>query len=224
MTYRTMIDSTTAKDVQPTDVPIVAGYIDGNYDTFDELRTLVPHARHVSITIHGGAAAALVCDTEPGNVGIAGACKWAAERVNAGHYATLYCMQSQWSTVRSELRKHLGWPKRRKVAYWVAQYDGVAKIPLTWRRLRCVAKQYASSDVPAGQAGHTSGHRDVSVVLGYWPGLDPIGLSAWRIRQVRRVAGWLRHRQVPVGHGRDALHDLEVQVHRVLGMSRDVPR
>lgn len=48
----------------PGDAPIVAGYVNGNYVTFNQLSARFPNARHLSIAV---TADADVLDVEPGD-------------------------------------------------------------------------------------------------------------------------------------------------------------
>lgn len=212
MTTRTMYDSTTVSDV-PETATMIAGYVDGNYRTVDALHERFPKAKIVTVTVLG-TPGANVCDTEPGNIGIAAAARWAAGEVAAGRHPTLYCMASQWPQVKAAVKAN---GVTGKVSYWIAQYDGKASIPAG-----AVAKQYASSDVPAGQPGHTSGHKDVSIVASYWPGVDPP--PAVRLSPVTRAAVRLatrglkrRHRQVTPA-GRELLLALRAAVNHALNV------
>jgi peptidoglycan hydrolase-like protein with peptidoglycan-binding domain len=153
---RRMFDSTTAADV-PATATMVAGYVDGKFETVTELRRRFPRAQVVSITVLG-TPGAQVCDTEPGNIGVTGAVNWAANELHAGRRPSLYCMASQWAQVKAavEARGLTG-----KVSYWIADYDGRAVIPAG-----AVAKQYADPTL-------THKHFDVSVVARHWPGVVP---------------------------------------------------
>jgi peptidoglycan hydrolase-like protein with peptidoglycan-binding domain len=154
-TPRRMFDSTTAGDV-PAKARMVAGYVDGSFQTVEELRRRFPRAQVVSITVLG-TPGAHVCDTEPGNISISGAVRWAADELHAGRRPTVYCTASQWPQVKAavEARGLAG-----KVSYWIANYDGRAAIPRG-----AVAKQYADPKL-------TGKHFDVSVVARHWPGVD----------------------------------------------------
>lgn len=161
---RTLYDSTTAGDI-PAKAAMVAGYLDGNYQTVPALLKRFPHALIVTITVKG-TPGAHVCDTEPGNIGITGAAKWAAAEVKAGRRPTLYHMASQRGLVRRAVRKSVGLRKRKLVSYWEADYDGDPTLPKG-----CVAKQYLHGD-KNHPGSYSGGHYDTSVVADYWPGVD----------------------------------------------------
>lgn len=155
-------DSTTAADV-PKGGALYAGYVDGLYKTVPALRKRFPKATIVTITVLG-TPGAHVCDTEPGNIGVAGAVRWAKNEIVAGRNPTLYCMASMWPQVKTAVRNA---GIAGKVSYWIAQYDGVAQIPKG-----AVAKQHLHGD-KAHPGSYSGGHFDVSVVADYWPGVDP---------------------------------------------------
>lgn len=174
---RTLYDSTTAGDI-PKSATMVGGYVDGRYRTVDALRARFPKATLVTITVLG-APGAHVCDTEPGNIGPAGAVAWAKAEVKAGRKPTLYCMASQWPQIKALASKAgIG----GKVSYWIADYDNDPTLPKG-----AVAKQYADPAV------HGKGHFDLSVVADHWPGVDPdpqpVGksLTRWQRTLLRRV-------------------------------------
>lgn len=216
---RRMYDSTTARDV-PKGAAMVAGYVDGLYENADELRRLHPGATLVTITIHG-AAGANAFDTEPGNAGPAAAARWACAELSAGRRPTVYTMASWLPTVRAEVAKQCG-SRAHLVSYWVAQYDGVGKVPAG-----CVAKQYLHGD--AGHAGaYSGGHYDVSAVADYWPGVDrrrralhPTHLARRTRESAEQLAKRLakRGRRVKAGTGdRRALRRAAAAIARALGI------
>lgn len=211
---RTMFDSTVTADLPAPPDGLVAAYVDGRFANVDAVRRRFPKARVVTITVTGRAGAH-VCDTEPGNIGPAGAARWAKAEVAAGRPPTLYCMASQWSEVKAAVKAN---GIADKVSYWIAQYDGKPTIPAG-----AVAKQYASSDVPAGQAGHTDGHKDVSVVADHWPGVDPAPrtrpLSATTRAAARLLVRRLNRRRRPLTpKSRDLLKRLRSAVNHALGV------
>lgn len=159
---RLMLDSTTAGDI-PKTATMVAGYIDGRYQTVDALKKRFPRATIVTITVLG-TPGAQVCDTEPGNIGVVGAVRWAKNEIKAGRKPTLYCMASMWPQVKTAVANA---GISGQVAYWIAQYDGKAIIPRG-----AVAKQHLHGD-KAHPGSYSGGHYDVSIVADYWPGVDP---------------------------------------------------
>lgn len=159
---RTLYDSTTATDI-PKSAKMVAGYVDGLYKTADALRQRFPKATVVTITVLG-TPGAHVCDTEPGNIGVTGAVRWAKAEIKAGRKPTLYCMASMWPQVKTAVANA---GISGQLAYWIAQYDGKAVIPRG-----AVAKQHLHGD-KNNPGSYSGGHYDVSIVADYWPGVDP---------------------------------------------------
>lgn len=202
---RMMHDSVTVADI-PSSATMVAGYMDGKFQTVAALQRQFPSAQLVTITVLG-TPGAHVCDTEPGNIGIAGAARWAANEVKAGRHPTLYCMASQWKDVKAAVREH--GLNGHKVSYWVADYDGDATIPRG-----AVAKQFADPDL-------SGGHFDLSVVADHWPGVDDddrADLSNLSTVYAQRLANRLAHRKQPLTEGRDVLIDLTKEIERVLDL------
>jgi len=202
---RTMYDSTDVGDI-PAKATMVAGYVDGRFRTVDALRARFPKAKVVTITVLGTAGAD-VCDTEPGNISIPHAARWAAAEVAAGRRPTLYCMASMWNDVKAAVKAE---GISGKVSYWIAQYDGKATVPAG-----AVAKQYADPTL-------SGGHFDVSVVADHWPGVDH-DAKATDLRDESRelaekLAKRLSGRTHPVDDGRDVLIDLNAQIERVLSL------
>lgn len=201
---RTLYDSTTVEDI-PKHAKMVAGYVDGRYITVPKLKRRFPHATVVTITVLGKPGA-MVCDTEPGNIGIDGAAQWAANEVKAGRKPTLYCMKSQWADVKREVRR-LGITS--KVSYWVADYDNDPKIPDG-----AVAKQYADP------ATHGEGHFDVSSVRAHWPGVDPepkgTPVSKVSLVLAKHLLKRVGKRDKPPTKGREVFVALHTQLGRVL--------
>lgn len=152
---RTMYDSISV-DAIPADAQMVAGYVDGRWPTFTALETRFPHATRVSITVLG-TAGANVADCETGDLTPQGAAGWAARELAAHRRPTIYCNANTWPTVE----KTLGGIAPH-VSIWLADYDGVADVPAG-----TVAKQYRSD---------TAQNLDYSVVVDYWPGVDPLPL------------------------------------------------
>lgn len=210
---RTMYDSTTVTDL-PKSAKMVAGYVDGAYQTVDDLRRRYPAGTVVTITVLGKPGEH-VCDTEPGNIGPAGAVRWAKDEVKAGRRPTLYCMGSQWKWIRRRLRLRLQMPlKAGRVSWWVADYDNDPTIPKG-----AVAKQYANPPL----TGH---HYDVSVVADYWPGVDPKPERPVKATRLRVGTRWaltyvkvhLAKRDKPVAEqDRALLHDVLVRIDKTLG-------
>lgn len=155
---RTMYDGVTA-DRLPVDAQIIAGYVDGLYAWSDAGWARFPHATKVRIAVFATTNDGDVLDCEPGNCTPAESVDWVLLRRKAGKDPTVYCNQMNPTT---------GWPavraafKTRNVPephYWVADYDGVAELPVG-----AIAKQLQDDEKDGW---------DVSVVADYWPGVDP---------------------------------------------------
>lgn len=148
---RTMYDGIDAEQL-PTDGWAVAGYVDGQWPDYEKLTELQPEKVHISITALGGRAK--VADVEQGDITPDHAPGWAAEQREAGDpYPVVYCNASTWPAVR-EAFAAAGEPEP---LYWIAEWNGDTVIPDG-----AIAKQYANA------AGY-----DTSVVVDYWPGVDP---------------------------------------------------
>jgi hypothetical protein len=181
MTRRTlhrMVDAVNVAKI-PADAAMVAGYVDGHYVTVPALRKRFPGALVVTITVTGNTLDAHVADVEAGDLTPEHGAAWARDKIAAGHHATLYCSESNWPSVRAEV-KNLGLPRRR-VSYWVASYDNDPTIPRG-----AVAKQFSTGDY------------DTSNVGDRWPGVIPAGLSNRTSRLVRRLVRRLDRRDTPL--------------------------
>lgn len=158
---RRLFDAVTVQNI-PHDAQMVAGYVDGHYQTVKYLEEHFPHARIVRITVTGNTLDAHVADVEPGDLTPQSGARWALRKVQAGQHPTLYC---NTSTLPSVLRAvHTLGINPDDVSYWVAQYDGDPTIPHT-NGAHIVAKQF--TDRSHGRS------LDESVVADYWPGVDP---------------------------------------------------
>jgi hypothetical protein len=130
----------------PADAAIVAGYVDGNYQTVPALQARFPQATIVEITVTGRPGVR-VCDCETGDLTPAQAAAWATAEISAGRRPTIYCNLSTWPAARTLLADRAG-----QVDWWVAEYDGDPAIPAG-----AVAKQYQSTDY------------DISSTVDGWP-------------------------------------------------------
>ncbi len=113
---RLMWDTT---DIPPVGVPhnaqIVAGYINGKYQSYQPLVAWCPGAQHVSIAVTARADAD-VLDIENGDATPADAPGWVDRQHARGLWQpTLYCEKSAWDAVKQAVGG-------RNVAYWVADY------------------------------------------------------------------------------------------------------
>jgi peptidoglycan hydrolase-like protein with peptidoglycan-binding domain len=154
---RTMYDTTTPDSI-PAGAQLVAGYVDGHWQTVSRLRSRFPRARVVRITVTGATLDADVADIEKGDLSPGSGAAWARRKVAAGQHPTLYMNAATWPAVKSAV--HVA-GLDGKVSYWVAQWDDHAVIPPG-----AVAKQYIDHG-PHGE------NIDLSVAVDYWPGVDP---------------------------------------------------
>lgn len=151
---RTMYDGVDASNL-PVSAKAVAGYVDGLYKWSAADWARFPHALKVRIAVFRSTNDGHVLDVEPGNATAAESVDWVLMRRAAGADPTVYMSSSTWATVRSAF-------SARRVTephYWVASYDGVAKIPAG-----AIGKQYYNNNA----LGY-----DLSVIADYWPGVDP---------------------------------------------------
>lgn len=154
---RTMYDAVTPGNV-PTDAQMVAGYIDGHYESYAGLVARCPNAVHVSIAVSAGTNAGQVLDVEQGDATPWQAPGWCQARRAAGQHPTVYCSLAEWDAVRAAFRgAGVAEPE-----YWIAAYPGNGANLYSGS----VAHQYDSP-----------GPYDVSVVADFWPGVDGAGPS-----------------------------------------------
>lgn len=154
MSNRTMYDSVNVAAI-PANATMVAGYVDGRYQTVPALRQRFPHAKVVTITVFGEPGAQ-VADCERGDLTPAQAAQWAKSERLAGRHPTIYCSASPWPSVQQAVRD-VGLDPAHDVSWWIAAYDHSTSIPNG-----AVAHQFTDP-----------GPYDVSSVLDYWPGVDP---------------------------------------------------
>jgi hypothetical protein len=154
---RTMYDSVTPSAI-PRSAQMVAGYLPPSRYAWSAAEwAMFPRAVKVRIAIFANVNDGHVLDVEPGDATPAQAPGWVVMRRRAGVDPSVYCNASTWPTVRAEFRRR----GIREPHYWIAKYDGVARLPAG-----AVAKQYA--DPPL----HGRGHFDLSIVADRWPGVD----------------------------------------------------
>lgn len=183
-----MQDSVNAAALIPG-ADFYAGYVDGHYANVAAIRARFPHTRVVTITVLGGNTVADVVDIETGDCTPASGAAWAHRRHLAGAHPTLYCNTSTRPAVEHECAQ-LGLALHRDYEIWEAHYDNVAALPAG-----AVAKQYRDHG-PHGE------NVDMSVVAGYWAGVDPAPvahpLPAWYHRSLGVRA--------PLMRGDDVVH------------------
>lgn len=139
----------------PAGATLVAGYVDGRYQTIPALRARFPAATIVEITVTGKPGVR-VCDCETGDLTPRSAAGWARRELAAGRRPTIYCNTSTWPAVRAALGDRAG-----RVDWWVAHYDNSPAIPAG-----AVAKQYKN------------GSYDTSATVPGWPTAQPAPIPA----------------------------------------------
>jgi hypothetical protein len=120
-----MFDSVTVGDL-PRGELAYAGYVDGQWPTWDELRAWAPRARLVSIAVHP-ASRALILDVESGDAGP----QDVAGFVRAGHERGLWAPGFYTSLVNvGEVldRLHSAGIPRNRFRVWTAHWTGVAHL------------------------------------------------------------------------------------------------
>lgn len=150
---RLMYDAVTPSNV-PQNAQMVAGYIDGNYQSYAGLVALFPNAVHVPIAVHASTNNGVVLDVETGDATPDQAPGWVTMRRSAGVDPTVYCSLSVWSAVRGAfINQGVAEPH-----YWIAAYPGIGSALYDG----AVAHQYQDYN----------NLYDLSVVADYWPGVD----------------------------------------------------
>lgn len=152
----TMYDAVDVAAI-PKDAEIVAGYVDGNFPTYDALVAAFPRAAHVSITTGAsGGAGAMVADCENGDYTPQGAAGWAKGELAAGRRPCIYYAKSSAGAVATALKSE--GIALADVDYWVADWTGQPHLVAG-----SVATQYASPTTGSG------GNFDVSETSEAWP-------------------------------------------------------
>lgn len=157
---RTLYDAVTAGNILAADrtPAMVAGYIDRikllPWSAADW--ALFPGAVKVTIVKKASTNGGHVLDVEIGDAIPAEAPGWVTMRRAAGADPTVYVQLSRWAEARAAFAA----AKVAEPHWWIAHYDGDPTIPAG-----AVAKQYRG-DVAPGY--------DVSSVVDYWPGVDPV--------------------------------------------------
>lgn len=159
---RTMYDGINTESL-PSNASFVAGYISGKWPSVNgysdsnghwvpALKARFPKALVVSIATNAGADA-LCLDIEQYDATPAEAPGWVVRQRKRGvQYPWCYCSQSAWPSVYAEFQKQ----NVAQPLYWIANYDGVANIPVG-----AIGKQY-----------HNTAGWDVSVMVDHIVGFD----------------------------------------------------
>jgi hypothetical protein len=156
----TMYDGVDAGTV-PAGAEIYAGYVDGQWQSYDALVSKFPGALHVSICVTASDSARAL-DVESGDATPEEAPAWAAAQRKGGNpYPVVYMDEANWPAVKAAFSDQ-GVPAP---LYWVAAY---------------VNDPSTAPAIPAGAIAiqyYDYGGYDASVAADYWPGLDPAPVS-----------------------------------------------
>src|ERR1035437_7197016 len=134
---------------------LVAGYINGNYQSFNAIVALNPGKVAVPISITAGANAGVVLDVETGDATPGQAPGWVQMRRAAGTDPSVYCSESVWGQVAGAFRN----AGMSEPHYLIAGYPG----------------SVGYGNLYAGAVAHqdsSPGAYDHSTVADHWPGVD----------------------------------------------------
>lgn len=165
---RTMYDSVNPARI-PRDAELVAGYVNGPYKWSDSDWALFPNSVHVGIAVRASYNGGEVLDIEAGDASPVQAPGWVEQRRASGVDPSVYCSESQWSTVAREFNRQGVLAPH----YWIAHYDGIGNIPIG-----AVAKQYRNTP-----------DWDLSVVADFWPGIDELITPPKEVYTMDRLTG-----------------------------------
>jgi hypothetical protein len=145
--------------VTPTNIvrnaPMVAGYIDGDFEWSPADWALFPNSTKVRIATSAATNDGDVLDVERFDAFPEQAAGWVAMRRKAtGKQKTVYCSLSTWPVVKADFIPG------NSPLWWIAAYPGIGQALYQGT----VAHQYADP-----------GPVDISVVDNYWDGIDPAG-------------------------------------------------
>ena len=116
----TMYDSISVSQI-PAQAACIAGYVDGNWQTFPVLQRAFPHARLLSITVTASTDAD-VLDVENGDATIAQAPAWVKRQQARGLYRPgVYAQASNMAALLAALEA--AGIARASVRLWSAHYD-----------------------------------------------------------------------------------------------------
>ena len=115
-----MRDSITAADI-PTNTPVVAGYVDGNWEWTPTDWARFPNSVHIGIATRASSQAD-VLDVETGDATPADVPGWVARFHRPGRRRpTVYCNRSTWAAVKAALGT-------TEVDYWISTLDGTQTV------------------------------------------------------------------------------------------------
>ncbi len=151
---RIMYDAATIGVDYPSDAQMLAGYIDGNYQTYADQVARYPNLIHIPIAVWPSTNNGICLDVETGDATPDQAPAWVTMRRNAGIVAPwVYCSYAVWQDVINAFVNQSTEPP----LYWIAAYPGIG------------------AEIYPGSIGHQYGGTDpwdVSVMLDVIPGID----------------------------------------------------
>jgi hypothetical protein len=154
-----MLDSIDIANI-PKTATMVAGYVNGNWPTYDALVKAFPHAHHVSIDVNGSGVAD-VLDVERGDATPAQAPAWAKRMRALKRTAIIYCSAGIIPTVKAAFAA----AKEPEPLFWAADWTNKPHL-----YPGSIATQWADgTPTYPGIALHC----DSSLVSPSWPGLQP---------------------------------------------------
>lgn len=146
----TMFDMADASTHIPTNNPTaVAGYIDGNFQTYHALVARFPHAKHLAIAVFAGTNDGHCLDVETGDATPAQAPGWVRKRHAVGiARPIIYANASTMPAVIAALEHDT--IKRDEYLLWVAAYNGKEEIPAgfdahQWKNVEVPGSNYDQS-------------------------------------------------------------------------------
>lgn len=154
---RTMYDSVSANGV-PTDGDLYAGYVNGNYPSYEGLVTRFPYKPILAISVDPSHPADIL-DCETGDATPEQCPDWAELCRSFGYVPCVYMNSSTWPSVEQQfMLQHINPP-----LWWVANYDDGPVVPPG-----AIAVQWRGDVHDAAGSNY-----DQSLVSDYWPGVDP---------------------------------------------------
>jgi hypothetical protein len=150
---RSMYDAADA-NLAPPGADLYAGYVDGNYQSYHQLRARFPGKLVIPIAVFPSTNDGIIFDGPPDNSTWDRVVDWVVMRRRAGVDPTVYTDSDQWATGVQEFNARGVVPPH----WWIANWNG-------------------QPNIPAGAVGHqyaNIGERyDISIVADHWPGVDP---------------------------------------------------
>jgi hypothetical protein len=139
----------------PADLDMYAGYIDGRYQSYQQIRARFPGKLVVAIATQAGGNVGVVFDGPPDNGTWPEVVAWVLRRRHDGVDPSVNTTSSAWAAgVQAFNAVHVAQPH-----WWISDWNGHQDIPSG-----AIAHQYES----------VANRYDLSVVADYWPGVDPV--------------------------------------------------